>query len=210
MSQSALICGKHLLTYSEFFQMAFGSPGGLGDSNENAWTAKINTRSQKTGGVINAISSIGCRDAVGNVWEWLNQLVTRAEHSKITGSGTSSSSDGSCAVKAYTNGNGHYHATNDSLWRFDTVSPFPDGYGNIYEYNDYCYGFAGWVTAETRQAAGKIAAETVYDALGNKLAVFSGMLRGSLTSPQKRAIPTGKFSNVLSITDPMEKVLNPQ
>ena len=116
--------------------MAFGSPGGLDDSNVNAWTAKTNSGRQKTGYVMNAVSSIGCRDAVGNVWEQLNELVTRAEHSKINGSGKFPTDDGARAGKAYTNGNGHYHATYDGVWGFDTVSPFPNGYGNVYEYND--------------------------------------------------------------------------
>ncbi len=135
--ERALVVGKRLLTYQEFCQMAFGSPGGLDDSNENAWTAKTNSGRQKTGYVANAVSSIGCRDAVGNVWEWLDEFITRAEHSKINGSGTFPSNDGRRAGKTYTSGNGHYHATNDGVWAFDTFSPFSDGYGNIWEYNDY-------------------------------------------------------------------------
>ena len=65
------------------------------------------------------------------------QLVTRAEHTNISGSGTFSASEGARAGKSYTDGNGHYNATKDGTWNFDTVSPFGDGYGNIYEYNDY-------------------------------------------------------------------------
>lgn len=135
--ERAFVVGKRLLSYEEFCMMAYGSPQGLSDSNANAWTATTNTGRQKTGYVANAVSSIGCRDAVGNVWEWLNELITRAEHSKITGSGTFSASDGGRAGKAYTNGNGHYHATNNGVWNWDTFSPFGDGYGNIYQYNDY-------------------------------------------------------------------------
>lgn len=135
--ERALVVGKRLLTYGEFCQMAFGSPGGFDDSNTNAWTAKTNTGRQKTGYVANAVSSIGCRDAVGNVWEWTGSLVTRAEHTNISGSGTFSASEGVRAGKSYTDGNGHYNATKDGTWNFDTVSPFGDGYGNIYEYNDY-------------------------------------------------------------------------
>lgn len=127
--------------------MAFGSPGGLDDSNVNAWTAKTNTGRQKTGYVANAVSSIGCRDAVGNVTEWLNEFITRSEHSMISGTGTFSYSDGGRANQPYTDGNGHYHATNDGVWSWDKVSPFGDGNGNIYEYNDFsliamiCGGF---------------------------------------------------------------------
>ncbi len=146
--ERALVVGKRLLSYEEFCMMAYGSPGGLDNSNDNAWTATTNTGRQKTGYVANAVSSIGCRDAVGNVWEWLNELVTRSSHDKINGSGTFSSSDGARAGKTYTNGNGHYHATNDGVWAWDTFSPFPDGYGNIYEYNDYSLsalrGGGGW------------------------------------------------------------------
>lgn len=146
--ERALVVGKRLLTYEEFCMMAYGSPGGLADSNTNAWTASSNKARQKTGYVANAVSSVGCRDAVGNVWEWLNELITRAEHTKINGSGTFGTSDGARAGKQYTNGNGHYHATNNGVWGWDTFSPFPEGYGNIYQYNDYSLvallGGGGW------------------------------------------------------------------
>ena len=146
--ERALVSGKRLLTYEEFCMAAFGSPQGLDDSNTNAWSATSNTGRQKTGYVANAVSSIGCRDCVGNVWEWLNELITRAEHTKLNGSGTFPSYDGGRAGQGYTNGNGHYHATNDGVWGWDTTSPFGDGYGNIYQYNDYSLvallGGGGW------------------------------------------------------------------
>lgn len=135
--ERALAVGKRLLTYREFCQMAYGSPQGLDDSNENAWTAKTNSGRQKTGYVRNAVSSIGCRDAVGNAWEWLDDNVVRAEHSKISGTGTFSQYDGGRANQAYTDGNGHSHATNNGAWGWDTISPFGAGYGNVYEYNDF-------------------------------------------------------------------------
>lgn len=147
--ERALVVGKRLLSYEEFCMMAYGSPGGLDSSNENAWTATTNTGRQKTGYVANAVSSIGCRDAVGNVWEWLNELITRASHDKIGGSGTFGSTDGARGGKAYTSGNGHYSTTADGVWAWDTFSPFPNGYGNIYEYNDYSLaalrGGGGWI-----------------------------------------------------------------
>lgn len=115
--ERALVVGKRLLTYEEFCMAAFGSPQGLDDSNDNAWSATTNTGRQATGYVANAVSSIGCRDCVGNVWEWLNELITRAEHVKTTG-------------------NGHESTTADGKWGWDTNSPFGDGYGNIYQYND--------------------------------------------------------------------------
>ena len=135
--ERALVVGKRLLTYQEFCQMAFGSPGGLDDSNENAWTAKTNSGRQKTGYVRNAVSSIGCRDAVGNVWEWLDELITNAEHVNLNGNGTFRTGDGARAGTAYAGGNGHYHTTNNGAYLWDKVSPFGDGYGNILQYNDY-------------------------------------------------------------------------
>ena len=135
--ERALAVGKRLLTYEEWLQAAFGSPQGLADANTNAWSASTNTARQVCGYVDNAVSSVGCRDCVGNVWEWLNELITRADHTKLNGSGTFPSYDGGRAGKAYTSGNGHYHATNDGAWGWDTFSPFGDGYGNIYQYNDY-------------------------------------------------------------------------
>lgn len=141
--ERALVVGKRLLTYEEFCMMAYGSPQGLAENNNNAWTASANKGRQKTGFVDNAVSSVGCRDAVGNVWEWLNELITRAEHVATNGSGTFGASDGGRAGQAYTNGNGHYvaaPAANSAQlgrWGWDTFSPFGDGYGNIYEYYDY-------------------------------------------------------------------------
>ena len=141
--ERALVVGKRLLTYEEFCMMAYGSPQGLAENNNNAWTASANKGRQKTGFVANAVSSVGCRDAVGNVWEWLNELITRAEHVAINGSGTFGAHEGGRAGQAYTNGNGHYvaaPAANSAQlgrWGWDTFSPFGDGYGNIYEYYDY-------------------------------------------------------------------------
>lgn len=134
--ERAFIVGKRLLTYEEFCMMAYGSPGGLAENNTNAWSASANTGRQKTGYVDNAVSSIGCRDAVGNVWEWLSTLTVRGDHEKLNGSGTFDEKDGSRAGESYTGGNGHYHASNDGVWGWDTTSPF-SGYGNIYEYNDH-------------------------------------------------------------------------
>ena len=71
-NELALAKGKRLLSHSEWLQMAIGSPQGLEDDNTNAWTAYRNNGPQKTGYVANAVSSVGCRDAVGNVWEWLD------------------------------------------------------------------------------------------------------------------------------------------
>ena len=65
--------GKRMLSYQEFIQAAAGSPPGLSTGNQNAWTV-ASDRAQ-TGSVTNAVSSIGCRDCVGNVWEWLTDII---------------------------------------------------------------------------------------------------------------------------------------
>lgn len=100
--------------YSEFCAYAFGSPAGLDNANTNAWTQTTNTGRGVTGSVVNAVSAIGCVDAVGRVWEWLNDLITRAEH-----------------------------ATNDNhktqAWGWDATTPLKTGeknydVGNIYQY----------------------------------------------------------------------------
>ena len=107
--------GKRMPDYSEFCAYAFGSPQGLDDANTNAWSAITNTGRGTTGSVVNAVSAVGCVDAVGRVWEWLNDLITRAEHAK----------------------NATYHAS--EAWGWDLTSPLKAGatqydVGNIYQY----------------------------------------------------------------------------
>lgn len=107
--------GKRMPDYSEFCAYAFGSPQGLNDANTNAWSATTNTGRGVTGSVANAVSAVGCVDAVGRVWEWLNDLITRAEHAK----------------------NATYHAS--EAWGWDLTSPLKTGatkydVGNIYQY----------------------------------------------------------------------------
>lgn len=107
--------GKRMPDYSEFCAYAFGSPQGLDDANTNAWSATTNTGRGTTGSVVNAVSAVGCVDAVGRVWEWLNDLITRAEHAT----------------------NATYHAK--EAWGWDLTSPLKTGatqydVGNIYQY----------------------------------------------------------------------------
>ena len=116
-NERALVVGKRLLSYPEWLQAAVGSPEGLADANTNAWSATTNKGRTTTGKVPFAVSSVGCRDCVGNVWEWTASTVTRAEH----------------VIKA---DNGHGAAGGPGKWGWDAVSPFP-GYGNIYEFYDY-------------------------------------------------------------------------
>ena len=113
--------GKRMPDYSDFCAYAFGSPAGLDNANTNAWTATTNTGRGVTGSVVNAVSAIGCVDAVGRVWEWLNDLITRAEHAT----------------------NAEYHPT--TAWGWDKKSPLRDNatkydVGNIYQY--YAYSLA--------------------------------------------------------------------
>ena len=113
--------GKRMPDYSEFCAYAFGSQQGLDGANTNAWTATTNTGRGTTGSVVNAVSAVGCVDAVGRVWEWLNDLITRAEHAT----------------------NAEYHPT--AAWGWDKKSPLRDNatkydVGNIYQY--YAYSLA--------------------------------------------------------------------
>ena len=116
--------GKRMPDYSDFCAYAFGSPAGLDNANTNAWTATTNTGRGVTGSVVNAVSAVGCVDAVGRVWEWLNDLITRAEHATNT----------------------EYHPT--VAWGWDKKSPLKDNatkydVGNIYQY--YAYSLAALV-----------------------------------------------------------------
>jgi hypothetical protein len=79
----ALVMGKRLLSYGEFCRMAYGSPQGNDGNNTNAWSATTNTGRNSAGGVVNAVSSMGARDAAGNVWEWLGEFVTRYDASGV-------------------------------------------------------------------------------------------------------------------------------
>jgi hypothetical protein len=138
------VSGKRLLTYSEFCMMAKGSPQDLAGDNTNAWTG--GAARQLTGYVDRAVSSIGCRDAVGNVWEWLDELITNASGRVLMGTANPTSytyNDGGRAGQAVTNGTAHGATTRadgaalvPGAWGWDRLSPWGDGYGNIYEYYD--------------------------------------------------------------------------
>jgi formylglycine-generating enzyme required for sulfatase activity len=110
--EMALAVGKRLPSYAEWLEAAVGSPGGNDGDNTNAWTKTTNTASNPTGGVDRAVSSVGCRDCVGNIYEWTNELITRAEHA-VGGEHTS------------------------TAWGWDNSSPLGAGYGNIYQYYRY-------------------------------------------------------------------------
>jgi hypothetical protein len=80
--------GKRLLSYPEWTVAALGSPQGVDASNLNGWTRTTNTGRVKTAataagdadanyilGYNTAFS--GCRDCVGNLWEWLMEFSNR-------------------------------------------------------------------------------------------------------------------------------------
>ena len=118
-------CGKRMPNLQEFIQYAYGSPEGLDSSNDYAWTATTNSSRTTTGNVAKAVSAVGVRDAVGNVWEWLDEIITRAEDAT----------------------NAAYHPS--VSWAWDTTSPLLVGEdadiasGNIYEY--YAYSIAALI-----------------------------------------------------------------
>ena len=95
-----------------------------GAASYPGWSATSNTGRGVTGSVVNAVSSVGVVDAVGRVWEWLDELITRAEHAT----------------------NADYHAS--VAWGWDKKSPLNTGeksydVGNIYQY--YAYSLAALV-----------------------------------------------------------------
>ena len=132
--------GKRLPNYAEFCAYAFGSPAGLDNANTNAWSATSNTGRGVTGSVVNAVSSVGVVDAVGRVWEWLDELITRAEHAT----------------------NADYHAS--VAWGWDKKSPLNTGeksydVGNIYQY--YAYSLAALVAGGSWSSGANCGARAV-------------------------------------------------
>lgn len=75
-NEMALVSDKRFLTYAEWCKAAFGSPQGNDGNNINAHSQTTNTARALTGSVANAVSSLGCVDCVGNVWEWLDEFMT--------------------------------------------------------------------------------------------------------------------------------------
>jgi hypothetical protein len=78
---------KRLQTYAEFVQGAAGNPGGQASADDYGWTKTSNNARARTGCKVNpatglydavsgikpyAISAHNLVDAIGNVWEWVN------------------------------------------------------------------------------------------------------------------------------------------
>jgi len=150
----ALAAEKRLMSYAEFCRMAFGSPEGLAN-NTNAWTA--GSGRNPTGQVDRAVSSVGACDAVGNVWEWLDELITRASDVVLMGTTnpqpfTYAAWDGGRGGQTVTNGTAHGPTTRSNentpngaqgAWAWDRLSPLGDtaggnpNNGNIHQYYDW-------------------------------------------------------------------------
>ena len=60
--------GKRLCTNEEWNIAALGTPAGA-DNNDTCWTKADNSASHPTGTLPNCVSTIGCYDMTGNVWE---------------------------------------------------------------------------------------------------------------------------------------------
>jgi hypothetical protein len=86
--------GKRLQTYGEFIQGAAGNPGGQDSADDYGWTKTSNTARARTGCRVNpstglydsasgiksyAISAYNLVDAIGNVWEWTDELTIRQD-----------------------------------------------------------------------------------------------------------------------------------
>lgn len=151
----ALAVEKRLMSYSEWCRAAFGSPQGLAGDNSNAWTA--GAARNPTGMVDRAVSSIGACDCVGNVWEWLDELITNASGYVLNGTTNPTSYtypawDGGRGGQVNTTGTGHGPTARTSsntpntaqgAWNWDTDSPLGDttggnpANGNIHQYYDW-------------------------------------------------------------------------
>lgn len=83
---------KRLLTYGEWIKSAFGNPQGQDGADDYGWTKTTNSARARTGCRVNnstgahdlatgikpaAISAFNIVDAVGNVYEWLDELSNR-------------------------------------------------------------------------------------------------------------------------------------
>lgn len=64
--------GKRLPTVEEFLRYAEGAPQGANASNDTAWAKTTNTGPTTAGGVIKSVSQYNVVDAVGNLWDWLD------------------------------------------------------------------------------------------------------------------------------------------
>jgi hypothetical protein len=86
--------GKRTRNYAEFVQGAAGNPGGQDSADDYGWTKTSNNARTRTGCRVNpttglydavsgikpyAISAHNLVDAIGNVWEWVDELTIRQD-----------------------------------------------------------------------------------------------------------------------------------
>ena len=74
-NERAMRVGKRMPSYAEWCKCAHGSPQGADDNNTYAWSKTTNTARTTCGAVRYAVSAKNCRDCVGNVWEWVDELL---------------------------------------------------------------------------------------------------------------------------------------
>ncbi|PWG62872.1 phage major tropism determinant [Spiribacter halobius] len=67
--------GKRLPTVEEFLTYAVGAPQGADANNDTAWSDTSNTGPTTAGGVAKAVSMFNVVDAVGNLWDWLDNQI---------------------------------------------------------------------------------------------------------------------------------------
>lgn len=72
LGQGIFNAGKRLPTVEEFIRYAYGAPQGADGNNDTAWTATTNTGPCNTGQVAKSVSCVGVVDAVGSLWERLD------------------------------------------------------------------------------------------------------------------------------------------
>ena len=152
-SDLALKVGKKLMSYSLWLRAAYGSPQGNAGDNILAWTATTTTGRAITGATnaagnapgaeakLHAVSSIGCVDCVGNLWEWLDEVMANP-HSHVLHGTTNPTThtyatwDGSRGGLVNTTGTNHGPITNGNngvsaqgAWNWDRDTPLGDTVG---------------------------------------------------------------------------------
>ena len=144
----ALRTGKRMPTLEESFRAGHGAPQGNNGDNVNAWTMTTNAGRNPAGQIPNAVSSIGTRDDVGNVWKWTSDVTTNADGGRVFRGSTDpnpvpfiyASWDGSRGgLEAPATGSGHGQTTRalntidppvQGWYAWDPVSPLGDTTGD--------------------------------------------------------------------------------
>ncbi len=76
--------GKRAPTVDEFLLYSEGAPAGLDADNVQAWAATGNSGPTTTGAVVKAVSQYNVVDAVGNLWEFLDNHFDLGDYSGST------------------------------------------------------------------------------------------------------------------------------